>query len=232
MIARSITNKSFIRTHPVQTVLTVLGLNGVLLIFLPFAARNREVYIPAVVFIEELPLSLPPFVFFGALSWWLAPFVLVPSAISAGYLRWLRIGQLSRGEEIAGYVFALLAACSIVLVEIADMVLRYQPVEIGDFYALIIFGAGALFVIQNARSTVSPVPNSLVAMQVAYLPFAIVWILLVVIEDPRPLVGWYLAVVTVLAYSVQIVLAAERPWQTLIFFAPLALAWGLLIWVA
>ncbi|MFB3082964.1 MAG: hypothetical protein ACE1Z4_05845 [Gammaproteobacteria bacterium] len=47
----------------------------------------------------------------------------------------------------------------------------------------------------------------------------------------RVQIGWYLAIVTVLAYSAQIVMAAQRPWQALIFFVPLALGWaGLLVW--
>ncbi len=36
MMAASIINTDFIRKHPAQAVLTVLGLSGVVLIFLPF----------------------------------------------------------------------------------------------------------------------------------------------------------------------------------------------------
>ena len=97
-------------------------------------------------------------------------------------------------------------------------------------YVLIAFGAGAGFVIQNLRSATPPVPNALVAMQVVYLPPALFFIVLA-LDWLGPQVGCYLAIVTALAYSAQIVMAAKRLRQALIFFVPLALVWaGHFVW--
>ncbi len=221
-------NTDFIRKHPAQAVLTVLGLSGVVLIFLPFV----DDHVPATVFFDSLPPPLPPFGFLDELFWWLAPFVLLPFAISAGYLRWLLTGHLSRAEAVAGYAFALLFACSLVLVEMVDSWGRpAASVLVKVVYLLIAFGAGAGFVIQSLRCATPPVPNALVAMQVVYLPLALYWVLFAFSESSVQ-VGTYLAIVTVLAYSAQIVMAAKRSWHSLIFFVPLALVWvGLLVWV-
>ncbi len=208
----SVIKADFVRKHPAQAVLTVLGLSGVLLIFLPFVYS----YTPAEVFLESLNNN-PVLV---------APCVILPFVISIGYLRWLLIGPLSRGEKITGYVFALLAAYSVLIYEIADMVYLNRPVRIDDFYFLSMLGVGALFgalfVILNARSTPASVPNALVAMQVAYLPLTMTWVL-AGIDDGQA--GWYFAVVTVLVYSTQNVMLAKRIWYALIFFIPLALVY-------
>ncbi|MDX1488231.1 MAG: hypothetical protein R3268_08530, partial [Acidiferrobacterales bacterium] len=161
--------------------------------------------------------------------WLLAPFVLLPFAISAGYLRWLLTGRLSRGEGRIGYALALLAAGPLVLVELVDW---WDSGNHGQIvvYSFIAFGAGAAFVIQNLRTATPSVLNALTAMQVVYLPIAPFWILLAW-SGGRAQAGAYLAIVTVLAYGVQIVMAAKRPWQTLIFFVPWTLVWAaLLVW--
>ncbi len=211
----SVIKADFIRKHPAQTVLTVLGLSGVLLIFLPFTGS----YIPA----GEFLVSLNPYDDFLVL---IAPCVILPFVISIGYLRWLLIGPLSRGEKITGYVFALLAAYSVLLIAIAEM-LDDGQVGTDDFYFLSMFGVGplfgALFVILNIRNTPASVPNALVAMQVAYLPFTIYWLLVAIGWGQE--IGWYLAIVTVLVYSTQIVMVAKRIWYALIFFIPLILAY-------
>ncbi len=90
MMAASMINTDFIQKHPAQAVLTVLGLSGVVLLFLPFFDGE----VPAVGFLDLLPPPLPPFGSFDELFWWLAPAVLFPFAISAGYLRWLLTGNM------------------------------------------------------------------------------------------------------------------------------------------
>ncbi len=224
MMAASMINTDFIQKHPAQAVLTVLGLSGAVLIFLPFSDGE----VPAVGFLDLLPPPLPPFGSFDELFWWLAPAVLFPFAISAGYLRWLLTGRLSHGEAWLGYALALLAACSLVLVLLVESLLVDWSVSY--VYSLVAFGAGAGFVIQNLRTATPPVPNALVAMQVVYLPLALYWVLFAFL-DGHVQIGFYLAIVTVLAYSAQIVMAAKRPWQTLMFFVPLSLVWvGSFVW--
>ncbi|MFQ5755964.1 MAG: hypothetical protein ACE5H7_07685, partial [Acidiferrobacterales bacterium] len=103
----------------------------------------------------------------------LAPCVLLPFAISAGYVRWLLAERLSRWEAGAGYALALIATCWLFLVLLVDW-LDYPiwPPELLAYF-LLAFGAGAWFVIQNVRTATPPVPNALVVMQVVYLPFAL-----------------------------------------------------------
>ncbi len=225
MMAASMINTDFIRKHPAQAVLTVLGLSGVVLIFLPFG----DDYVATVVFIDSLPPSLPPFEDwdFGIFFWWLAPFVLLPFAIFAGYLRWLLTGRLSRGEAGAGYALALLVAGSLVVVDVVD---SWGHRDVWVVYYPIAFGAGAAFVIQNLRSATLPVTNALVTMQVVYLPAAVFWISIGGVEFSEFQIGYYLAIVTVIAYSAQIIMVAKRPWHALIFFVPFALATGLIVW--
>ncbi len=229
MMATSLINTDFIRKHLAQAVLTVLGLSGVVLVFLPFAYDT----VPATFFLDSLPPPLPPvreYLFVSPLLfWWVTPFVLLPFAISAGYLRWLLTGRLSRAEAGVGYALALIAACSLVLVELVDWLGSHDD-WLPVVYFVIAFGAGARFVIQNLRTATPPAPNALVAMQVVYLPVALALISLGLDNDPQ--IGLYLAIVTVLVYSAQIVMAAKRSWHSLIFFVPLALVWvGLLVWV-
>ncbi len=230
-MAASIINTDFIRKHLAQTVLTVLGFSGVVLIFLPFTFGDE---VPATLFFKWLPPPLPPFrgLFnVDALFWFLAPFVLSPLAISTGYLRWLLTGRLSCGEAVAGYAFALLAAGPLVLVEVVDAWGRpAASVWVALVYLLIAFGAGAGFVIQNLRNATPSVPNALVAMQLVYLPIALFFIL-IAFSHGSVRIGLYFAIVTVLAYSAQIVMAAKRLRQALIFFVPLALVWaGHFVW--
>lgn len=226
-------NTEFIRNHPAQVVLTVLGLSGVVLVFLPFTYD-----VPPMSVFFGLP-PLPPFrgiLNFDIIYWYVLPFALLPFAISAGYLRWLLTGRLSRREAGVGYALALAVACALVLVILVDWLdwithpsLRFYRGSVSWprlAYLLVAFSAGAGFIIQNLRHHAQAVPNALVAMQVVYLPPALPLIELG-LDDPQ--IGWYLTIVPVVAYSAQIVIAAKRPWQALIFFVPLALLWvGLL----
>ncbi len=241
MMAASMINTDFIRKHPAQAVLTVLGLSGVVLVFLPFT----ENVLPIVFVLQPTPL--PPFrgiLNFGSVYWFAVPFVVLPFAISAGYLRWLLTGRLSRRVAAADYALALIAACVLVLVILVDWLDSiackelYSPGWCRDpfmalvpwqsvAYPLVAFSAGAGFVIQNVRNATRSGPNALVAMQVVYLPLAL-FLILGGLDGPQ--IGCYLTIVPVLAYSAQIVMAAKRLWQALIFFVPFGLVWGVLVW--
>lgn len=233
----SIINTDFIRKHPAQAVLTVLGLSGVALVFLPFTYD----VVPVSVFLE-LPPPLPPFrgiLNFGKIVWHVIPFVVLPFAISAGYLRWLLTGRSSRGEAGLGYTLALIAACVLVLVIFVDwldwITYRHDPRDYvlsptwreqvawqSVIYPLIAFGAGAGLVMQNLRGRTPSVPNALVAMQVVYLPLAPYLIFVGLSFGPQ--IGCYVTIVPLLAYSAQIVMAAKRRWYSLTF----VVAFGLL----
>jgi hypothetical protein len=234
----SIIHTDFIRKHLAHAVLTVLGLSGVVLVFLPFTHDVAPILV--------VPPPLPPFrgfLNFGDIFWFATPFVLLPFAISAGYLRWSLTGRLSRGEARVGYALALMAAAAVVLVELVDWLDEITCRESDGWcmdsssmfklgvlviYPLAAFAAGAGFVIKNIRDSTQSLPNALVAMQVVYVPLAL-FLILVGFDDPQ--IGWYLAIVTVLVYGAQIVMAAKRPLYSLIFYIPLGLAWSGVVFI-
>ena len=104
-------------------------------------------------------------------------------------------------------------------------------------------GAGAWFIVQNLRHEAPPTLTALVAMQLAYLPFALGWLVvfLVVdrIEDYADMfdipIGAYLAFLTVLVYTAQAALSVLGQRRVLLRLLPLALIWvsavALFVWV-
>ncbi len=232
MMAASIINTDLIRKPLAQAVLTVLGLRGVATLFLPFIFGN----VPVEVFLEDSEkLNL----FWLTL---LGPFVVLPFFISAGYLRWLFTGGLSRWEGGLGYALAL------IVVFLLSVVIIQEWWESGfdDDGMWLIFafltlglGAGAWFVIQNLRHGVPLTLTALVALQLAYLPFALFWLLFpiddligggasisdVSISDVS--IGAYLAFLTVLVYTAQAALSVLGQRRVLLRLLPLSLIWVL-----
>ncbi len=224
MMAASMINTDFIRKHPAQAVLTGLGLSGVVLVFLPFF----EGEVPVEVFLEGL----------DELFWlvFLGPFVVLPFFISAGYLRWLLTGGLSRWEGGLGYALAL-----IVVVPFSFLIIQEwweSELSVRDLaFPALGLGAGAWFIVQNLRHQVRPgyfKLTALVAMQLAYLPFALFWLqYAIIVSDSGEA---YLAFSTVFVYTAQAALSVRgQPWL-LLRLLPLGLVWagglaaGILAW--
>ncbi len=219
MMAASMINTDFIRKHPAQAVLTVLGLSGVMAVFLPVV----EDYVPVEYFFEQLEMLDP----FGGLALIVGPFVVLPFFISAGYLRWLLTGGLSRWEGWVGYALALIVVVPFLLTTIQgwwesmrDWLFFAVPVALG-------LGAGAWFIVQNLRHQVRPgyfKLTALVAMQLAYLPFALFWLqYAIIVSDSGEA---YLAFSTVFVYTAQAALSVRgQPWL-LLRLLPLGLVWA------
>ena len=166
MMAASMINTDFIRKHPAQAVLTVLGLSGVVLIFLPF--MDGEV--PGEAFLDGLDEP-------GQLAL-LGPCVVLPFFISAGYLRWVLTGGLSRWEGWVSYALALIVVVLfsfLIIQEWWELELSVRDLRFPAFLALGL-GAGAWFVIQDLRHGASLTLTALVALQLAYLPFTLGWL--------------------------------------------------------
>ncbi len=87
--------------------------------------------------------------------------------------------------------------------------------------------AGAWFIVQNLRHQVPPgyfKLTALVALQLAYLPIALFWLLFVIIASDSG--GAYLALLTVLVYTAQAALSVRgQPWL-LLRLLPLGLVWA------
>ncbi len=217
-MAASMINTDFIRKHPAQAVLTVLGLSGVATIFLPFIVG----YVPVEVFFEELEEQ-------GMFAL-LGPFVVLPFFISAGYLRWALTGGLSRWEGDLGYALALIVVFLLSVFMIQDW--WESGFDEGMLSFALSFGAGAWFVIQNLRHGAPPTLTALVALQLAYLPFALYWLMVAILisgdaSDIR--IGAYLAFLTVLVYTAQAALSGLRQRRVLLRLLPLALIWVSLV---
>ncbi len=225
-MAASMINTDFIRKHPAQAVLTVLGLSGVATIFLPFIYD----YAPVVFFLEELDE-----LFWLAL---LGPFVVLPFFISAGYLRWLFTGGLSRWEGELGYALAL-----IVVFLLSVFIIQYWWESGFDGEEWLIFafltlgglGAGAWFVIQNLRHKIPLTLTALVALQLAYLPFAVFWLVFLITAlikgDAFSIIGIgaYLTLLAVIVYTAQAALSVLGQRRVLLRLLPLALIWVSLV---
>jgi hypothetical protein len=190
-----------------------LGLSGVVLVFLPFVD-----YVPMEHFLDDLG-------FFTLIG----PCVVLPFAISAGYLRWLLTGGLSRWEAAVGYALALTV---IVLLCLTALQVWWEFDKfLGPVLLALGLGTGAWFVIQNLRHGSPPTLTALVAMQLAYLPFALGWLaafpIPALIEGDWDIgIGAYLALLTVLAYTAQAVLSVYRPARLALRLLPLGLVWG------
>ncbi len=217
-MAVSLINTDLIRKHPAQAVLTVLGLSGVVLIFLPFIYDD----VPMEAFLEYL--------FLLAL---LGPCVVLPFFISAGYLRWLFTGGLSRWEGGLGYALALIVVVLFSLLVIQGWWESESSVRDFPVFAFLALGlgAGAWFVIQNLRHEALPTLTALVAMQLAYLPFALGWLAVgpvtALIEGGAfgIGIGAYLAFLTVLVYTAQAALSLRGQPRLWLRLLPLGLVW-------
>ncbi len=223
-MAASMINTDFIRKHPAQAVLTVLGLSGVATIFLPFIVG----YVPVEVFFEGLEEQ--------GMFTLLGPFVVLPFFISAGYLRWVLTGGLSRWEGKLGYALALIVVFLLSVFIIQDW--WESGVDSDEWLSNAYFPlglcAGAWFVIQNLRHKIPLTLTARVALQLAYLPFALLWLLFPItalIADgvSSISIGAYLAFLTVLVYTAQAALSVLGQRRVLLRLLALALIWVSLV---
>ena len=198
-------NTHFLRKRPAQAVLSVLGLSGVALVFLPFI----DSYVPMEVLLENLD-ELFWFVLVG-------PFVALPFFISAGYLRWVLSRTRSRWQTALGYALALIVHVLFSLL----LIQMWWGSGFDEELLLIAFpavglGASVWFVLQNLRHGALAALTALQAMQLAYLPFALFWLALPVsalfkgesmLDIP---IGSSLALLTVVVYTAQAALMARN----------------------
>ncbi len=219
-MAASMINTDFIRKHPAQAVLTVLGLSGVATVFLPFVWD----YVPVWFFLEKLEEQ-------GIFAL-LGPCVVLPFFISAGYLRWVLTGGLSRWEGKLGYALALIVVFLLSVFIIQDWWESGVDSDewLSNAYFPLGLSAGAWFVIQNLRHKIPLTLTALVALQLVYLPFALFLLLFAITAlidgDASDIgIGAYLAFLTVLVYSAQAALSVLGQRRVLLRLLPLALIW-------
>lgn len=220
-------NTHSIRKRPAQTVLTILGLSGAVLTFLPFF----DGYVPMEVFLDDMDEFLILALLF--------PFVALPFFVSAGYVHWVLGGKLSRWESTLGYALALIVVALLTLVIIGTW---WESGFNDNGFFIFVFlaiglGGGIWFVMQNLYHGTPSQCITLVAMQLAYLPFALGWLAALpgnqLINDFGSIldlpVGAYLAFLTVVVYTAQIALSVRGRSRAALRLLPLGLAW--LPWV-
>jgi hypothetical protein len=182
----------------VQIALTVIGLSGIILSFVPFTSGIA----PYEVILDE------PFVDLGL--WFLvAPCVFLPILVSMGYVLWLITGRLPRWTMLASYVLAALFMCS----SLAGLIYIYIDNSFDpNVLAMIVLFALSFTIVGwlsirgiKQHSTAGGV----VAMQGVYAIQMTFWVM-VALDDFE--IGAWLAVISLLAYLAQIALALKRPW--------------------
>jgi hypothetical protein len=182
----------------VQIALTVIGLSGIILSFVPFTSGIAPY---EVIFDEQF--------FDFDLRVLVAPCVFLPILVSMGYVLWLITGRLPRWTMLASYVLAALFMCS----SLAGFIYIYIDNSFDpNVLAMIVLFALSFSIVGwlsirgiKQHSTA----GGLVAMQGVYAIQMTFWVM-VALDDFE--IGAWLAVITLLAYLAQIAIALKRPW--------------------
>ena len=201
----------------VQIALTVIGLSGIILSFVPFTSG----VVPYEGILES-PID----------DFWLlvAPCVFLPIPVSMGYVLWLITGRLPRWTMLASYVFAALFMCS----SLAGFIYIYIENSFDpNVLAMIVLFALSFTIVGwlsirgiKQHSTA----GGLVAMQGVYAIQMTFWVMFA-LDDFE--IGAWLAVISLLAYLAQIALALKRPWWVMavaVSMAGIALLFPVGIW--
>ncbi len=186
----------------VQIALTVIGLSGIILSFVPFAAGIAPYEL---IFVEQYvdtwSLTFSSFL--------VAPCVFLPILVSMGYVLWLITGRLPRWTMLASYVLAALFMCS----SLAGFIYIYIDESFDpNVLAMIVLFALSFTIVGwlsirgiKQHSTA----GGLVAMQGVYAIQMTFWVMVALDYFE---IGAWLAVISLLAYLAQIALALKRPW--------------------
>ena len=180
----------------VQIALTVIGLSGIILSFVPFTSGVAP---------YEVILDLQ----FVDLWLLVAPCVFLPILVSMGYVLWLITGRLPRWTMLASSVLAALFMCS----SLTGFIYIYIDNSFDpNVLAMIVLFALSFTIVGwlsirgiKQHSTA----GGLVGMQGVYAIQMTFWVM-VALDDFE--IGAWLAVISLLAYLAQIALALKRPW--------------------
>jgi len=188
-----------------QKALTLAGLTGIVVLFVPFAY--------ATVPVRDVLLGGS---FFDRLSpfWLLAlPVIILPVPISVSLALSLA-GRLPAWADAAGYVLAGASACCVLLAYAIEPDAD-APLALG-LYGLA-YAGGAWFSVKAARD--ASAPAGAVAMQAAYVVPTSVWLAAFLFDNAD--VGAYLALLTATVYATQMALAIKRRIFLLAVLVPL-----------
>lgn len=187
-----------------QIALTLIGVSGIALSFVPFT--YDQVAIDALV-LESILNEL-----------WLlvAPCVLLPVAVSTSCATWLTMGHLPRWMVILNFALAALAMCSILAGFGGSGV---TEAEIIAMILLFVIGFVSVTWLSLRGFAARTGIHSVVAMQGVYAVLMSFWVAFAQ-EDFQ--IGAWLGIVTLLAYTAQIAMAAKNRWWVMAVVVPMA----------
>lgn len=187
-----------------QIALTLTGIAGLVLPFVPFAYD----VVPFTDVLVDATLD-------EALWQMAVPTIVLPLPILLGYGARLLTGRSPRWFDAVGYALALFSM-ALFLIGAAEDVGVEDPWSAVVLLSVAAFAGGIFSSLRNGAAQ----GDGLVALQVAYLPPTAFWIAFAFVSNAQ--IGAWLAVVAASAYSLQILSVVDRRGRTLLLFLPIA----------
>lgn len=200
-----------VRARLLDTALTVIGLCGVVLVFMPFA----QDYVP-VADIEWTWSAAPPVTL-------VLPCIILPTAISLGYFVVHLAGRLPRWASGTGWILAVMSAGAF----LASMFRDLEASDPSLISAIAPFlGAFASAAWLSMKGVKEPgARGGLIAMQCVYVTL-LVFAFAMAVTWGRFQVGAWFGVAAASAYLLQIAIALRRSLLILLMLAPLCMIWS------
>lgn len=197
-----------------QRALTLVGISGIVLSFVPFTSN-------------VIPFTdvLLHWQYWDSLLIMAAPCIILPVPICLGYALYLVAGRLPRWAVSAGYSLSAIFAIAILI----DIGITIRPVPEDVLLGLLFvtaFCGAAWLSIKGVRN--DSFAGGLIAMQCVYA-IPMTYYLVFFAGDYQ--IGGWLGLITLVAYLVQIRLAVKRPAWLLVLIIPIACFNLLLIWI-
>jgi hypothetical protein len=210
----NLANTAFLKGKPLQIALTIIGMSGIVLSFVPFSSG----VIPFTDVLLEWQM-------WDSLAVMAAPCIVLPAPISIAYATWLVTGRPPRWSVMAGCSLAALFAFGI-LANIA-FTSSYDAADISLGLLFLIAFCGAAWLGTRGIEDNSQV-RGLVAMQCVYA-VPMTYFLVFLAGDYQ--IGAWLGLVTLFAYLGQISLALKRLAWSLVIIVPIACMNLLMLWL-
>jgi len=175
-------------------VLTVVGMAGIVGLFLPFVWDVSPLLVIAEAELELWPIAAPGF---------------LSILVFAGSVRWIISGSLSRPERVIGYAMGLGYVLTYLHFMISSFGLAGSEVLLQMLTPIPIVLLGTLGLVRNGRDGTARPFNPVLAMQTAYLANSVFCLWAFSTDGLQ--IGAYLILVASLAYLTQIVLVTVQP---------------------
>jgi hypothetical protein len=197
-----------LKTRQIDIGLTVIGLCGLALVFTPFALD----YVP-ILDIDWTWQATPHVTL-------VLPCIVLPPAITLGYVVWHVSGRLPGWATAGGFILAAVSASAFLAAFFRDLEISdpSRILFIGPFLIAFTSAAWLCTVGVNKGSAV----RGLIAMQCIYATLIVFAFAMAIFWDRVQIGGW-LGAVASFAYLAQVALALRRPIHILVMLVPLAL---------